>query len=52
MKTQLDSQEIIEIYTNYISNLDKDSKINIKNIDSRMQNYFFNFIKLYVKKPN
>lgn len=52
MKTQLDSQEIIDVYTDYKLNLENDSNVNIKNIDLKIQNYFFNFIKLYVKKPN
>jgi len=52
MKTQLESQEIIDIYTDYILNLEKDSNVNTKNIDLKIQNYFFNFIKLYVKKTN
>lgn len=52
MKTQLDSQEIIDVYTDYKLNLENDSNVNTKNIDLKIQNYFFNFIKLYVKKPN
>jgi hypothetical protein len=52
MKTQLDSQEIIDVYTDYMLNLENDSNVNTKNIDLKIQNYFFNFIKLYVKKPN
>jgi hypothetical protein len=52
MKTQLDSQEIIDVYTDYMLNLENDTNVNTKNIDLKIQNYFFNFIKLYVKKPN
>lgn len=50
MKTQLSSDEIIDLYNSYHKSLQTNYRVNTNNITNQNQIELMNFIKLYVKK--
>ena len=50
MKTQLSSDEIVDLYNSYYKSLQFNHRVNVNNITNKNQIQMMNFIKLYAKK--